>query len=262
MIKIIDNNFTIFDEFKVFCKNDSFGTRIYSHFLCYGYKYDFVSFWVQVNEYNNISAAFCRIDGDFIVCISDDADFEEITSFLEFQDKLSITFSLKYCTRVSLDTSVKSTGDVLTYEGNNKKVLSCDIITPELKEYHNLLLSCESEDFFVPNYLTFLSDVSRRQQKNMCDVFGVEIDDELVSCAMTVSYTDFSVILGAVATHPEHRKQGYAGCIVKGLAEKYRYLDSVYIYTTVERNSLFYKSLGFKITDKWIKYTYGGYTFE
>lgn len=258
MIKIIDGEFTKFEEFKSFCKNDSFGTRIYSHFLCYGYEFDFVSFWVQINETGDISAAFCRIDGDFIVSLIEKADFDEISSFLSFQDKRSITFNLKYADIINLCYREKSTGDILFYQGNDKAVFAYDTFTPQLKDYHNLLLSCESDDFFVPEYLTFLSDVSRRQQRDLCDIVGIVSNNELVSCAMTVSYTDFSVILGAVATHPSHRKHGYAGCIVKNLAEKYKHLDSVYIYTTIERNTFFYESLGFVVSDKWIKYTYGG----
>ena len=59
MIKIIDNDFVLYSEFKEFCKRDSFGTRIYSHFLCYGYEFKFIEFWVQINEDESISAAFC-----------------------------------------------------------------------------------------------------------------------------------------------------------------------------------------------------------
>lgn len=258
MIKIIDKDFTLFKEFKNFCKKDSFGSRIYSHFMCYGYEFDFVDFWVQINEDNEVCAAFCKIDGDFIACLDYSSDFDEISSFLSFQDKLSVTFNMKFQDRIDLDKNSVTSGDILMYKGNDKIVSAFEMITPELKEYHNLLLSCKSDDFFVPEYMTFLSDVSRRQQRNLCDIFGIKIEDELASCAMTVSYTDFSVILGAVATHPNHRKHGYAGCIVKSLAEKYCCLDSVYIYTTVERNTLFYQSLGFVITDKWIKYIYGG----
>lgn len=258
MIKIIDKDFTLFEEFKNYCRKDSFGTRIYSHFKCYGYDFDFVNFWVQINYNNDISAALCRIDGDFIACFDDSSNFNEISYFLSFQDKLSVTFDIKYNDKINLQESVITSGDILRYKGNDKKVLSFDFITPEIREYHNLLLDCESNDFFVPEYMTFLSDVSRRQQRDLCDIFGIRIENELASCAMTVAYTEFSVILGAVATHPNHRKHGYAGCIVKSLAEKYKFLDSVYIYTTVACNTLFYQSLGFEVTDKWIKYTYGG----
>lgn len=258
MIKIIDKDFMLFDEFKNFCKSDSFGTRIYSHFLCYSYEYDFALFWVQIGKNCEICSAVCKLDKDIILCLSDDSGFEEIAAFLSFQDKLSVTFDVRYKEDIQSGVEDFSTGDILTYKGNDKAVVSFDIVTPDLKEYHKLLLSCESADFAVPEYMNFLSDVSRRQQRGMCSIYGIKIADELASCAMTVSYTDFSVVLGAVATHPQHRKHGYAGCIVKGLAEKFNKLDSVYIYTTVERNTRFYESLGFEVTDRWIKYTYGG----
>lgn len=258
MIKIVDSSFTVFEEFKEFCKRDSFGTRIYSHFLCYGYDLNFVDFWVQIDENMCVTAAFCRLDGDFVVSLSKSSEFDEVSAFLEFQDKLSVTFDEIYCDKINLNATVISTGDMLLYKGNDYTINPYDIMTPELKVYHELLLTCESDDFFVPQYMTFLSDVSRRQQRGLCDIYGIMSNDTLVSCAMTVSYTEFSTILGAVATHPKHRKHGYAGCVVKSLAENCKDRGSVYIYTTIERNTRFYESLGFEVTGRWIKYTFGG----
>lgn len=257
MIKIIDSGFSLFDEFKNYCKISSFGTRIYSHFLCYGYEYDFALFWVQIID-DKVTCAICKLDGDFVLCVCDDTDFEELVSFLNFQDKCSVTFDNKYYGHLCFDSGIVSVGDVLVYGGNADISSDFDIITPELKEYHNLLLTCESEDFFVPEYMHFLSDVSRRQMRGMCSVFGIKVVDTLVSCAMTVSYTDFSVILGAVATHPQHRKHGYAGCVVSALANKFKDIGNVYIYTTIEKNTRFYEKLSFTVCGRWVKFTFGG----
>lgn len=257
MIKIIDKDFTLCSQFSEFCKLSSFGTRIYSHFLCYGYEFDFVDFWVQLTD-ENITCAICRLDGDFIVCLSDDADFVEISAFLGFQDKLSVTFDEKYRNDLDLQSGSVSVGDILLYNGNDNSKNNFDTVTPEIKEYYKLLLTCKSEHFFVPEYMNFLSDVSRRQQRDMCSLCGVEVDGQIVSCAMTVSHTDFSVILGAVATHPNHRKLGYAGCVVRKLADTFVNSRSVYIYTTIDRNTRFYEGLGFKVCGRWVKFDFGG----
>lgn len=256
MIKIIDNEFKLFDEFKEFCNRDSFGTRIYSHFLCYGYEYSFVDFWVQLVE-EKVVCAICRLDADFVVCACENTDFSELSAFLNFQDKLSVTFDFCYKNDISIDYSAEAVGDVLKIEKINGEIKGHPIITPELKEYHELLLTCESSDFSVPEYMQFLSDVSRRQMRDMCTIYGIKKNDTLVSSAMTVSYTDVSVILGAVATHPEHRKHGYAGEIVRSLADKFLLEKDVYIYTTIEKNTRFYESLGFYVTGKWIKLLMG-----
>lgn len=131
------------------------------------------------------------------------------------------------------------------------------MISPDLKEYYQLLLTCKSPDFSVPDYMQFLSDVSRRQLRDMCTIYGIKNNNVLVSCAMTVSYTDTSVILGAVATNPDHRNHGYAGTIVKRLADKFILEKDVYIYTTIEKNTRFYESLGFCVVGKWIKFLMG-----
>ncbi len=258
MIKIIDSEFVHLNEFEKFCAIDSFGTRIYSHYLCYGHDFDFVDFWVQFSENSDIIGAICCFENDFVLCLSSNSDFEEISSFLNFQSKNTVTFDIVYADKLKITCDKTHIGDILTYFGNEKEVLHYEIISPEPKLYHELLLTCESEDFFVPDYLNFLSDVTRRISRNLCVMSGIIKENLLVSCAMTVSQTRNCVILGAVATHPDHRKMGYAGCVVKTIAEQFRYLDNVYIYTTVERNTCFYKGLGFEVTGRWVKCVFGG----
>ncbi|MBE6823841.1 MAG: GNAT family N-acetyltransferase [Ruminococcaceae bacterium] len=258
MIKIIDSEFKLLNEFERFCSIDSFGTRIYSHFLCYGHGFDFVDFWVQISESGCITSAISCLDNDFVLCFSSDSDFIELSAFINFQSKNSITYDIEYDDKLKIIYDTKLTGDILTYFGNNKDILPYEIISPEPKVYHELLLTCESEDFIVPDYFNFLSDVTRRISRNLCVLSGIIKDNSLVSCAMTVSQTKNCVILGAVATHPDHRKHGYAGSVVKTLAEKFRHLNKVYIYTTVERNTRFYESLGFTISGKWVKCVFGG----
>lgn len=256
MIKIIDKDFEKFDSFKEYCKNDSFGTRIYSHFLCYGYDLSFVDFWVQIVE-ERVTCAICRLDSDFVVSAYKYTDFEELSAFLNFQDKLSVTFDSKYENYINVTDRRVTRGDVLRYCGNSEMPRDSRIITPENKEYYELLLTCRSDDFFVPDYQHFLSDVTRRQLRDMCYVYGIKNNDTLVSAAMTVSFTDFSIILGAVATHPLYRGKGYAGCIVTCLSSEFSKNKSVYIYTTVERNTRFYEKLGFKTCGRWTKLLMG-----
>ncbi len=258
MIKIIDADFLRLNDFKQFCKRDSFGTRIYSHFLSYGYKYDFADFWVEIDDNDVISSAICRLESDFVLCLSESSDCDEISAFLNFQNKASVTCDFVYKDQIRLVSDHLFQGDILSYNYDPKFKAIYDISIPDLRKYHNLLLTCESKDFFVPGYLQFLSDIRIRLNNNLCEFFGIEIDGTLASCAMTVSQTENSVILGAVATHPEYRKHGYGGCVVKTLAQKFCDYDSVYIYTTIEKNTRFYESLGFEISGKWIKYTFGG----
>lgn len=253
MIKLIDKDFKLFSEFKNYCKNDSFGTRIYSHFLCYGYEFDFAQFYVQICD-NRVVCSVCNLESDFVVCACDNTDFEELSAFLDFQKKRSVTFDICYEKYINIESKTRCYGDILTYKNSAVSELDFELVTPELKEYHSLLLTCESDDFSVPDYMHFLSDVSRRQMRELCNIKGIYADKTLASCAMTVSYTDFSVILGAVATHPEHRKRGYAGCIVSSLAQEYCSSVPVYIYTTIEKNTRFYEKLGFVLSGRWTKF--------
>ena len=257
MIKIIDNNFTRFDEFKSFCKLDSFGTRIYSHFLCYGYDCKFADFWVQIID-DMITASICRLDSDFVACISGNADIYELESFLCFQQKSTLTFDKKYAQDINLQCDNFAVGDVLKYTDFSVKNNENTIINPEIKDYYALLKTCESDHFFVPEYMYFLSDTMHRKNKGLCDIFAVSKDNKVVCAAMTVSHTEDAVILGAVATHPDYRKQGLGGYVVSSLANKHKDKNDVFIYTTIKKNTRFYETLGFKVVGEWIKFTYGG----
>ncbi len=256
MIKIIDKDFKYENEYKNFCKNDSFGTRIYSHFLTYGTKLCFADFWVQICD-DTIVCAISRLDSDFVVCASENSDFDELSAFLNFQEFSTITFDNIFAKKLDIRLKKSTTGDILKFSGKCEKTYDFSLCVPDNKCYYDLLLSCKSKDFFVPEYQYFLSDITRRQMRDLCAVYGIEIDGELVSCAMTVSYTDFAVILGAVATHPNHRSHGYAGCIVSKLAKDFCVTRDVYIYTTISKNTLFYQSLGFEVCGCWRK-LYGG----
>lgn len=257
MIKIIDDEFNSFKEFKSFCKNDSFGTRIYSHFLAYGYELNFVDFWVEFRE-DAIVSAIVSLDGDCVLCLSDLSDFSEISQFVSFMSFKTVTFDMKYKEFFMFFEGQYSCGDILKYNKNVNFSPEYKVVTPDLNDYYMLLKSCESEDFFVPEKMTFLSDTVRRINKGLCEICGIYYDEKLVSCAMTVSQTDFSVILGAVATDKNYRKRGFGGCAVRALAERFVDLENVYIYTTIKRNTCFYENHNFYVDGRWVKYTFGG----
>lgn len=257
MIKIIDSNFAYFDEFRRFCRFDSFGTRIYSHYLCYGFECRFADFWVQIID-DMITASICRLDSDFVACILDNADIDELESFLWFQDKNTLTLNSRFARNIEKFCPNFISGDVLKYTDFTERNNENDIVDPEIKDYYNLLKTCESDHFFVPEYMYFLSDTIHRKNKGLCDVFAVSKDNKVVCAAMTVSHTEDAVILGAVATHPDYRKQGLGGYVVSSLANKHKDKNDVFIYTTIKKNTSFYQILGFKVVGQWVKFTYGG----
>lgn len=258
MIKLIDDAFDGHKKLEDFCRKDSFGTMFYSNFLCFDYNLSFVDYWIQLDDCGDIVAAVSYISGEFVVVLSDNSCFDEISEFLNFQSKSTVIFSEKYADRMNIyDISKTSLGDVLKFSGRADTKCDFEIITPDLKEYYSILKMCENNDFQVPKYECFLSNTMHRINKNMNYVYGIKCQDVLVSVAMSGFYTDFASIIEAVATHKDYRNQGYATAVVSRLAEfLYHKTGCVYIFSATADNTRFYELLNFCTCDTWIKYTF------
>ena len=70
----------------------------------------------------------------------------------------------------------------------------------------------------IPPFDTWYTDVSHRTRHAGFRAVGVMQEDACVSCAMTVAECEGGALIGAVATAPEARRQGFAARLVNGLA--------------------------------------------
>lgn len=225
--------------------DDPFYTRVLSLFESYGAGYDFVGFWAQECEGEFVSA-ISRFEDKFSLYLTDGSDIEEIAAFLSFQGAGSVMFNSRYS--MELNSVKEISGDVLVYKGDIY-ISDKEISTPDFKSLYDLLKSCESDIFIVPEYLMFLSDVTYRSNLGKCTVIGAEIDGRLASSVMTVSETDSSVILGAVATHPDFRRRGLSRELVRALASRITAQGrDVFVFSASESNTRFYLGSGFEIS--------------
>ena len=219
-----------------------FFVRILSLYECYGEGYDFVSFWVQENEGETV-AAISLFEDKFSLYLTEKSDLEELELFLRFGGGKGFLFDAKYALNIPHENYIS--GDVLEYKGsyNSDK----ELYTPEIKALYSLLQACSAPDFRVPDYLTFLSDVTHRRNLSKCDILALSCDGVLASAAMTVSCTENAVIIGAVATHPDFRKRGFSRRVVCSLSEKMRARGKrVFVLSASEKNTLFYQHSGFE----------------
>lgn len=226
--------------------SDPFFTRILSLCLCYGEGYDFVGLWVQELE-GRATAAVSRFEDKFCLWADDTADIEELAAFLRFQGAGSVLHNAALDLGLGEAQSVIQ-GQVLEYTGDDY-ISDKEIYIPDLNELYDLLKTCESEIFRVPERLMFLSDLTHRRNVGRLSLTGTRVDGELASSVMTVSETDMAVILGAVATHPEHRGKGLSRSLVRSLASRFRREGRrVYVLSASDGNTRFYINSGFEIT--------------
>lgn len=223
---------------------DPFYTRILSLYESYGGGYDFVGYWVQETEGKTVSTV-SRFEDKFSLYLTEDSDLEEVAAFLRFQGAGAVMTDSRYA--LDLTSGQVISGQVLRYAGEQYNS-ELEIYSPEIKPLYALLKSCESEIFRVPEYMSFLSDVTHRHNLNKCTIMATDIDDALASAVMTVSETESAAILGAVATHPDFRRRGLSRELVRTLASRITSQGrAAYVFSASEANTRFYQNSGFEI---------------
>ncbi len=223
---------------------DPYSARITALALTYGTDYDFALFWVQ--KINDIPvAAISRIDGNMTICCNENADFEEISCFLGAVGYSSITFDAKFAEKLGIIP--QKTSYTVRYAGGAKSLKNEIISDYDKKEIYSLLCCC---GFEMGEYNSFLSDICIRLNKKTASMGAIEINGSLCACAFALFEGDKSVLLGAVATNPAARGNGYASKIVGTLAEE-KNEKEVFLFCREDSLAEFYKKTGFEIAGKW-----------
>ena len=73
----------------------------------------------------------------------------------------------------------------------------------------------------------------------------------LAACAMTVAQSPFSAVLGAVAVHPDFRRQGWGTRVVRGILSSLPEALPCFVLRDARENRDFYASLGFSPCGEW-----------
>ncbi|MBQ3264977.1 MAG: GNAT family N-acetyltransferase [Ruminococcus sp.] len=223
---------------------DPFYTRILSLYESYGGGYAFVGFWVQEID-GTIAAAISRFEDKFSLYLTAEADLEEIAAFLRFQGAGAVMAARGFSLDLHADHVIE--GQVLRYNGEQYNS-GLELYSPEVKPLYTLLQSCESDIFRVPEYMSFLSDVTHRRNCGKCAVLGTDVGGTLASAVMTVSETEYAAILGAVATRSDCRRRGLSRELVRTLASRITAQGrAVYVFSASEANTKFYQNSGFEI---------------
>ena len=225
--------------------DDPFYTRVLSLCLCYGGRVDFVAFWEQKLD-GSTAALISRFEDKFSLWLTEKADLEEISAFLRFQGAGSVMYDSSY-PLTGDGASFVIEGQVLEYVGDDY-ISDTEIYKPEYKELYGLLKSCESETFRVPDYMMFLSDLTRRSNCGRLSLMARREEGVLASAVMTVSRTDCGAILGAVATRPDMRGRGLSRPLVRSMATSQRAEGRrVFVFSASEKNTRFYINSGFAV---------------
>lgn len=239
MVRLIDDK----NELD-FLPADPYAARITALAETYGTTHDFAIFWVQSNEEKTV-ASVCRVDGNMTVCCSDEADYEELSAFINAVGFASVTSDADVMKKLGFEPS--KTSFTVEYKGgaeigNVEKVRDCD-----KRKIYDLLCGC---GFELGDYNSFLADVCARLNKGTASFAAVMNENEPCACAFALFKGKKSVLLGAVATNPVARGKGYASELVGTLAEE-NADKKVFLFCRNDSLAGFYAKIGFEICGRW-----------
>ncbi len=136
-------------------------------------------------------------------------------------------------------------GDFMTYFGSDCPTTDTDHV--RFEELYAFL----HEYFSLPSFENWYVDVSHRVRHGCCHIASIVRRGQVVCNAMTVAETTNDVLLGAVATHPDWRRQGLAGACIGHLIHQLSDSRRIHISPVNERACRLYEKLGFRITGSW-----------
>ncbi|WP_283608662.1 GNAT family N-acetyltransferase [Faecalispora anaeroviscerum] len=232
-----------------FCEGSPFGCKIAGLQRAYGLSLPFARFWVQTDEQEEVTAAVSSLDGAAVLHWNSTANRDELKEF----------FCAAGCRTLLCS---ESAADAL-YGGSNRagELFVCPpVIQPmaqsgvvwlnevPVRELFSLL--CECGEQRVEQFEPFYLDVSHRVRHGASLTQGAVLSGKLAACAMAGSMTESTVVLSAVAVHPDVRRKGLGGAAVRALL--LRLLPRrVYVLCENERARLFYQSLSFSPAGRW-----------
>ncbi len=237
MIKLADK----IDNIYQICLKDTFGTRIAALFSAYGTEYDFADFWYQtVND--RITAAVSKVSGDVTICADMNADFEELSEFMNAIGYSSITADLSVANNMNLQFATE--GFIVEFKGD---IVLCDDIIEDYCDLNEIYDLIKSQGVgFLGDKKEWIADASYKLNHNIARLALIKKDGKLASSAMVLFETDNAAFLGAVATYPDFRGQGLSRKIIHYLLNKVKG-KKTHLFCRKDTIVEFYKKIGFEV---------------
>ncbi len=216
------------------------GGYLSGYLKAYGTEQSFLKFYTDEN-----GGQLALMDGTATIVWHEET--EELRWFLSAQaDIHTIRCSVSLAKRLTFDGWEMTVLPVMRCETALAEVQKT--VMPSIRALHPFLASVFAE---MPPFDEWYVDVSHRVRHDCCRICAVENEGTVVASAMTVAEWDTGAVIGAVATHPDHRRQGYAAQCVSDLTAKLQTTGkTVYICPKNEGAQRLYERLGFVCCDE------------
>lgn len=222
----------------------AFAVRIKAYAECYGFEAPFAEFWVQ-NIGGAATALVSRIDGAVTVEASDGCDISELREFISVIGCCSLLAEKRVLSGIFAENA--RTGIIMEKTGGGRA--SPNYTEPPYKELYSFMCRAGSFGEVLPEYESWLLDISARVVRGKAKSAFCRIDGECVSSAMLLFISGGEAVLGAVCTLPEYRGRGLASHLVKELCENSG-CGKIYLLCKAEMRE-FYERLGFSVSGEY-----------
>lgn len=229
-----------------FLPPDPYAARISALAATYGFTQSFVLFWVQYVNGEPV-AALSRIDGNMSLFCGENADFEELSAFVN-----TVGFSNLACREENmkrLGFEADNASYIVKYSGAQLSAASEVLWDYDKKAVYELLCDC---GFELGDFGSFAADYCSKLNKGTAKL-AVIADEKLEACASALFAGKNAVLLGAVATRESARGKGYASKLVTALANSFSG-KTVFLFCRNDSLLEFYKNIGFERDGIWAEY--------
>lgn len=237
--------FPQYERLAPLCQDSALGARILSGVRMYG-KYPFADAWVQEQD-GVTTAAIFRLDAALTVLANGSPDWAELQGFVRMGLGQTLLSEPHILGQLGLSGPC---GNILTLTRTPVPIEPSGP-PPRFQDVHQLLEQCRDETFAVPEWEPFYLDLSHRFRHGGAHLAALSDHGQVTACAMTVAETPDFAVLGAVAVHPQKRRQGLGQQVVRRLL---RHLPQPHIAVLcTPSNGGFYENLGFRQHSHWME---------
>lgn len=189
------------------CDGSIVGTKILCQIEAYGLERDFLNVWI-LKDAEITTAVIAAFYDDLALIASDDADFEQLGAFLAMFFYKSLTLPESLCDKLDIC-------DYISKKGYRFDSTAGEVSTEKLTEAYisdaYKLISKEIPGSFSGEkeaYLSFLSDYTFRERRDLARGVCTLTDGKLSSVAITSAETKDAAVISGVACDGNLRKKG------------------------------------------------------
>lgn len=233
------------DKIESFLSAFPLGVRIVCQMNAYGFEHGFFKVWLAESE-GDILAVLGSFDGSITVCTKAEADFEEIKAFLCAVGFESVCAEESTFEKLGFKESSRKTLFEFVGEGVTDENVTGD---GDLEKVYKLISSSIPNSFPESReaYLSFLSDFTFRQRRNLARLKTITEEDKVLSCVLTSAESEKAAIISGVACDKTQRGKGIGKKTVLTLAgELKKENKKVFVIALNDSAVAFYKKIGFK----------------